>query len=610
MTAAFCKFDGFAGKFMVFNYHKPNLGGTLMKFSEQLNEYISTCGCTAKEISLISGISTATISRYRIGERVPDIDSESFRALCCTIAQIAEKNGVNELSEASVKSGFISCSDFVSIDKERLRQNLNTLISTMNVNLSNLCQQINYDASTVFRIRNGSRQPSDPDSFAASVASYIARQVKDEADIASLAELIGCGVSELSDYSVRFSKTKCWLLEGQPKDTDNKNSIAGFLNKLDEFDLNEYIKAIHFDEMKVPSLPFQLPTSKTYYGLKEMMDSELDFLKATVLSKSKEPVTMYSDMPMTEMAKDPEFPKKWMYGMALMLKKGLHLYNIHNINRSFDEMMLGLESWIPMYMTGQISPYYLKGQQNGAFHHFLRVSGAAALSGEAISGHHSEGRYYLSKTKEDLAYYKKRAKALIETATPLMDLYREDGKDKLNSFLLSDTGISGKRKSILSAPPVYTMDSVFLKSILENRRIPKEESDEILKYAAKQRRRMDIILENGFVEDEIPQLSKKEFDIHPISLALSEMFCKTDIRYTYEEYREHIKQTEKYAALHQNYTVCFTASNPFRNLQIIMHEGKWAMISKGNAPAIHFVIHHPKLRSAIENFVPPVVEES
>ena len=105
---------------------------------------------------------------------------------------------------------------------------------------------------------------------------------------------------------------------------------------------------------------------------------------------------MYSDMPITEMAKDPDFPKKWMFGMALLLKKGLHLDQIHHLDRSFEEMMLGLESWIPMYMTGQISPYYLKSDPGNVFHHFLKVSGAAVLSGEAISGHHSEGRYYLS----------------------------------------------------------------------------------------------------------------------------------------------------------------------------------------------------------------------
>lgn len=68
--------------------------------------------------------------------------------------------------------------------------------------------------------------------------------------------------------------------------------------------------------------------------------------------------------------------------MALMLKKGLHLCQIHNLDRSLDDMMLGLESWIPMYMTGQIAPYYLKNVQNNVFLHLLKVSGAAALSGE------------------------------------------------------------------------------------------------------------------------------------------------------------------------------------------------------------------------------------
>ena len=57
-----------------------------------------------------------------------------------------------------------------------------------------------------------------------------------------------------------------------------ENSVEKFLTNLNEFDLNEYIKAIHFDEMKVPSVPFQLSTSKkAYYGLKEMMNSELVF---------------------------------------------------------------------------------------------------------------------------------------------------------------------------------------------------------------------------------------------------------------------------------------------------------------------------------------------
>ena len=46
----------------------------------------------------------------------------------------------------------------------------------------------------------------------------------------------------------------------------------------------------------------------------------------------------------------------------------------------------------------------------------------------------------------------------------------------------------------------------------------------------------------------------------------------------------------------------------FHNLQILIHEGQWAIVSKEKAPVIHFVIRHPRLRSAIENFIPPIVE--
>ena len=56
------------------------------------------------------------------------------------------------------------------------------------------------------------------------------------------------------------------------------------------------------------------------------------------------------------------------------------------------------------------------------------------------------------------------------------------------------------------------------------------------------------------------------------------------------------------------YFIGFAAAHAFRNLQILIHEGQWAMVSKGKSPAIHFVIRHPKLRTAIERFVPPVVE--
>ena len=104
--------------------------------------------------------------------------------------------------------------------------------------------------------------------------------------LATSASAIGCAEDELADSSVRYERLMSWLFG----DRDHRDHpVSGFLFKLDEFNLNDYIKAIHFDDLKVPSAPFQIPNSKTYFGLDQMMESELDFLKATVLSKSTEP---------------------------------------------------------------------------------------------------------------------------------------------------------------------------------------------------------------------------------------------------------------------------------------------------------------------------------
>lgn len=577
-----------------------------MNFHEKLNQYIDILNCTAKELSEASGLSPATLSRYRSGERVPEINSDTFNQICKGIAVLLESNCPEKnITEDIVTESFLECPDIIATDKEHFRKKFNTLFSVLDINITKLCQYTNYEVSTLFKIRNGSRNPSNTAKLAADIARYVVREESSAEEKASLIKLIGCSSEEAFDTAKFFECIRDWLIAGQSRPKDD---VANFLEKLDTFDLNEYIKLIHFDELKVPSVPFQLPTSKAYFGLKDMMASELDFLKATVLSKSMEPVIMYSDMPMEEMAKDPEFPKKWMFGMAMMLKKGLHLNQIHHLDRAFEEMMLGIESWIPLYMTGQVSPYYLKEVQNNVFMHFLKVSGTAALSGEAISGYHSDGKYYLTKSKDEVAYYKKRAQELLSNALPLMKIYREENADELNAFLAEDLKYEGKRRSILSTPPLHTMDLPLLNKILENNNVSDMEKEKILQFVKKEKDLISEMLKTHVIEDEIPQFTREEFEQYPAVLPLSEIFLEKDIYYSYDEYIEHIHQSEVFQQSHENYTIKKTSTCAFRNLQIHIRESKWAMVSKSKAPAIHFVIHHPKLRNAIENFIPPVVE--
>ena len=576
-----------------------------MTFSEQLNAYISELNCTAKELTDVSGLSASVLSRYRTGSRVPTTDSEQFMQLVQGIATIANERGYSEFTVEKIQKTLEDCLQDATFPYELFQINFDTLLTSLSINVADLSHFLNFDSSYISRIRNGQRRPSNPQDFAQNVSKYIAGHCS-ESDKVTIAKLVHCTTDEINNDSLCRDKIIHWLLNEQ---IEKKDVVLPFLSKLDEFDLNEFIRSIHFDELKVPSVPFQLPTSKNYYGIDEMCEGTLDFFKATVLSKSKEDLIANDDTPMADKANGTDFMKKYIFAVALTLKKGLHIHFIHNINRPFEEMMMGLEGWIPMYMTGQISPYYLKDVHNKLFGHFLYSSGAAALSGECIMDYHQNGKMYLTKNKTEMSYYRQRALDILSKASPLMDIYRIESKDAFYSFVERDIVTPGNRRSILSALPIHTLSEELLLQILNHNHIEEADKKRILDFAKKQRQLYENILSNRQIIDEIPVISEMEFLEQPMLLPLSEIFYEKDIVYTYAEYLEHMEQTITYSQNNSNYTVKQNSRYPFKNIQIRILEEKWVVISKNKTPAIHFVIHNPQLRNALEKMVIPVYDK-
>lgn len=575
-------------------------------FQDKLNDYMNMLNCSGKEFAQYSGISEATVSRYKSGARTPRANSEDMKKLCRGICTAANRKGIDGISYKALLTEFNVYAEEIRFDFDSMQKKFNLLCSVLSVNAADMSKSLKYDSSYISRIRNGKRKPANPQKFAFDAAQYFSQYSDSENDLKIIAEILNVEPVQLKTKSFYASELATWLTDSIPSD-DAVNPTKKFLDTLNSFDLNEYIKSIRFDELKVPTLPFQLPLSKAYYGIEEMKDGELDFLKATALSRSRHSVFMYSDMQMDDMAEDMDFSRKYMFGLAAMLKKGLHLNVVHNLNRPFNELMLGLECWIPLYMTGQISPYYLKEVHNRVFCRFLNVSGAAALSGECISGFHSKGRYYLTKNKEELAYYRERSACILKKTHPLMEIYREDKSAELSAFILADSHTDGSRRSILSSLPIYTAEKEFLTDFLNRRNMSDNEKQKILLYAEERKKQMLEILKNNSVSDEIPCLSEEKFKKQPLSLSLSLMFCGKSFEYTYEEYSEHLKLTKEFAEKTKNYAAVPTRENAFANIQITIHENEYVLISKNKAPTIHFVIRHPILREAIEHLDFPVV---
>lgn len=575
-----------------------------MNFKEVLNEYLKELNCSSKKLSNESGLSESVISRYRSGERTPVKNSEQLNKLTKALFNIAKDNDKNKYTFDKIESDFNSTLASDDFDYTTFSNNLNTLITSLNINTHEMSKYIVFDASHISRIRYGKAKPSNPVEFSNKICSYIFNRYKNPDDINNLMMIIGCKKSDLSNEKI-YSTLFNWLTS---EIVPVKSKVSDFLHHLDSFNLDDYIKVIKFDELKVPSISFYKAKTKHYYGIEEMKQGELNFFKGTVLSKSKEDIFMCSDMPMEDMAKDIDFGKKWMFAIAMCLKKGHHLNIIHNLDRPFNEMMLGLESWIPIYMTGQISPYYLSNLKNNVYNHLNYVSAAAALSGECINGFHNKGMYYLTTNKNEIEYYKEKSDLLLKKAKPLMEIYRKKNIKEYHLFLKKDENIECDRTRYISSLPLFTISDELLIKILKRNKLTKEEIDKIIKYKNNEFKYMNSILKKNKVFDYIYVIKEDEFISDTPSLLLNNLFIDKIINYTYKEYIEHLKLTNEYSKNNKNYNILTEKDKTFKNITITILKNNHVIISKNSNPTIHFVIRHPKLVAAIESFNPLVKE--
>ena len=121
---------------------------------------------------IASGLSTSVISRYRKGDRRPNIRGKQL---------------------------------------EQLSKNFNELISTLNINMAELARSSSCDSSLLSKIRTGNTNPSKPKIFIENVCNFVVKKYKSEDDKKAVAILIGCSLRDLKDNSSYYNKLFKWF---------------------------------------------------------------------------------------------------------------------------------------------------------------------------------------------------------------------------------------------------------------------------------------------------------------------------------------------------------------------------------------------------------------
>ena len=341
-----------------------------LEFHEMLTYVCETYQLSAKELSTRTGISAAAVSRYRSGKRTPD--RETAEHLLTVVLDMIAENG-HTLSDEELQT----IRQGLTVDSSNFHtERFSLLIEKLNINLSELAPQVYYTPAYLSSIKSGKRQPANKARFIEGLCAYVKmhRQREDDRRILQIIT----GNKDLSDLPTVMEQ---WLWG---TDTRKQDSMGNFLHHLDSFDLNQYMTMFHFE---MPEIPKEFDTAQLcgeYIGTEKMRQAELNFFRMTLLSPSTEPIFMHNEMSLSDMAQDMEFNKNWMLAIAMCLKKGLHLDMIHDLDRPAEEMLLGLMAWIPLYMTGQISPYYLKATSRSPYKNALYLSGGASLTGTSV----------------------------------------------------------------------------------------------------------------------------------------------------------------------------------------------------------------------------------
>lgn len=576
-------------------------------FLGRLTYYFESLNVTFAVMGRATGLSVSSLSRYRNGQRIPDPEGDHLKKLARGIALLGAEKGFAWTEESVYFSLAEVLNEGLLVPYAVYAANLRAILSHLSVKSVTLSRALAYDPSHVSRILSGTRRPADLVEFTAEVAGYFAERAVSESGFrATLEGFLALPQDAGSDaYQSGVTRYLCTY-----QSAEDENAIGSLLSRLSSFDLADFTRSLRFDDVEFPSPIPRVRSVKTYTGLKEMAKGEMDFLKLTLLSDSSEDVIFYSDMPMASMSCDESYSKQWMLAMAMLMKKGIRLRILHDLNRPLQEILLGIESYVPLYMTGLANAYYLPSAVKGVFSHHFRVSGDVALEGSAPTADMENGKYFLYKSAEEVARCRRIGNKLLTMARPVMDIYRADRKAEFRAYFKASYQRAASRRMVGDALPLTTMSEETLDRILSRLALPAAEAEEIRLFRREGRRLMDATLaKSRFEWIVLPWKAEPGEPKEAPALPLAYLFPARDYYYTAEEYDRHLKETRAYAAEHPNLTLSFDRAPAFRNLSYTVTEDGEVLISKGKSPTIHFVTRHPTIVNAFRQYIPPLIDE-
>lgn len=599
-----------------------------MSFEERLNVIFTLLHCSNAEVAKASGIDASLISRFRNAARIPRANSSQLIKLCGGIVSYAQENFLwEELKEVCKIIDTDKPEDEIhkylmprgskTIIKQPVHkpkpntypifgEKLNILMNMLDISNIRLAKALNVDSSLISRFRNGLRIPPKNSQLIMNICTYLYKRVLVGGFEDKLSDLISISKTmvvnddnKLLTYFVDWMSDKTYA--------QNTRAMDSLLEKLDTFTISKH---------KLPSINTIASTdilnenTTDYIGLEGFRNAVIRFLGSVAISKQTCNLKLYSDQNMEWLVTDPVFMQKWtalMYAVAL--KNPIQI--IHNIDRNLPEMLVAIEKWLPLYMTGMIEAFYCKKAGDGRFANtFFIASQLAAINASLVAGTESRGKYHYINTAESILYCESQFDALMEMSKPLVQVFNEHSLTEYHFRMTEMSKQEGKTKKLLSSNSIDTMPRSLLEKILIRNKIDQRTKDNIIAFHNTRIKQFEKELQSGSVIEYVALHDKEVLFLGKVEINLSNLFLCQPIMYTAEEYFEHINYIIALLIENDSYNLVILPYSPFTNIQMTVKRDIGVMILKSDASSVAFWFGHPTMCQAFDEYLDVIGEKS
>ena len=319
-----------------------------------------------------------------------------------------------------------------------LAQKLDFLMDLTQTKNSVLGRALNFDPSYISRIRSGKRKLPKGQPFLEPACAFFARAIREDYQREAAAKELRLSTPWPQEEKDAVQLLLIWLsgkFQTPQEELRMDNTFASMKNP--------FMETKDPDTIYVPGMG-NVISSQFFFGNEGKRDAVITFLKDLANTGKPHTLLLFSDEDMFWMYEDESFIRTWLILMQQLIQAGSRVRIIHSIGRNAGDMWEGVRSWLPLYSTGAVEPWFCPRLRDGIFKRTEFIAqGHSLMFASSVPGQSGDSINILIRNREVAEAVRPEFEAFLALCKPLMDIFHPDSKDDLNELedaLLNTSG--------------------------------------------------------------------------------------------------------------------------------------------------------------------------